>query len=75
MPASWYYYRRGNGYTFDLERLRFKFEDIAVIILIVVFLIGISTILYFNKLHIVTLFFVATSAYLFYYARRKEYEN
>ncbi|MEK3673492.1 hypothetical protein [Paenibacillus sp. FSL R10-2771] len=75
MALSWLGFRLGYGFTFDMNRLRFKFEDIMVVLLIAVFLVTVSIVLYFNELSIVTLFFVATSAYLLYYAMRKDRES
>lgn len=69
---SWVLFRLGYGYTFDLERLRFKFEDIMVVLLIVLFLITISSVLYYNEIYINILYFAAISTYLLYYALRKE---
>ncbi|MNI21006.1 hypothetical protein D3C73_745070 [compost metagenome] len=75
IPASYVYYRTGGGFTFDLAKLRFKFEDIMVTILIAVFLLSITSVLYFNKLYVVTIFFLATSAYMLYFSTRKEKDH
>ncbi|MNO32631.1 hypothetical protein D3C76_226270 [compost metagenome] len=75
IPSSWVFYRMGYGFTFDLSRLRFKFEDIMVTLLISLFLISITSILYFNQLYVVTIFFLATSAYMLYYSLRKDREH
>lgn len=72
--VSWFVFRLGYGFTFDLNRLRLKFEDIMVVLLIIIFLVTVSIVLYFNDLLIVILFFLATSAYLLYYTIRKDKE-
>lgn len=75
IAVSWLGFRLGYGFTFDLNRLRIRFEDIMVVLMIVMFLVTVSIVLYFNQLFIVTLFFIATSAYLLYYAVRKDRES
>lgn len=72
--AAWLIYRLGYGFPFDMERLRFKFEDIMVIALIVLVLLSVSYIMYFNQVYINLLFFTVTSVYLLYFAVRKERE-
>ncbi|ASA20893.1 hypothetical protein [Paenibacillus donghaensis] len=69
---SWLLYRLGYGFTFEMDRLRFRFEDITVILMILLFLISISSVLYYNKIYINILYFAATSMYLLYYAVRKD---
>ncbi|WP_025706217.1 hypothetical protein [Paenibacillus graminis] len=75
MILSWLFYRTGHGFTFELHRLRFKFEDIMVVLLIILFFIGISLLMFYNEIYINILFFTAISAYLLYYATRKDREN
>ncbi|WP_156995862.1 hypothetical protein [Paenibacillus stellifer] len=75
MPISWFVYRMGYGFTFDLNKLRFKFEDIITVILIIFFLLSVTSFLYFQQLYMNTIFFVATSAYLLYYSVRKDNES
>ncbi|MNB76339.1 hypothetical protein D3C75_230020 [compost metagenome] len=75
MPISWLLYRMGYGFTFDLNKLRFRFEDIITVILIIFFLLSVTSFLYFQQLYMNTIFFVATSAYLLYYSVRKDNES
>ncbi|WP_143191971.1 hypothetical protein [Paenibacillus helianthi] len=65
-------YKIGWGFKFDFERLRFKFEDILIIVLIVVFLGLLSVIVYFEQLFILIAFFAVTVIFLLYYAVSKE---
>ncbi|MNI70857.1 hypothetical protein D3C73_1266940 [compost metagenome] len=75
MPLFWLLYRMGLGFTFDLNKLRFKFEDIITVVLITFFLLSVTSFLYFQQLYMNTIFFVATSAYLLYYSVRKDNES
>ncbi|UQZ33211.1 hypothetical protein C2I18_06360 [Paenibacillus sp. PK3_47] len=68
-------YKIGMGFKFDFERLRFRFEDIFIIMLIVVFLISVSVIFYYNDLFVNIVFFAAVMMFLLYYAIRKETEE
>ncbi|KGE19199.1 hypothetical protein [Paenibacillus wynnii] len=69
---AWFIFKIGWGFKFDFERLRFRFEDILVIVLISVFLVFISVILYYNQIFIDIIFFVSTVVFLLYYAIWKE---
>lgn len=73
-PVMYLLFRLGYGFTFDImmNKLRFKFDDIMVIIMILLFFISVTSVLYANRLYVVTLFFIATSAALLYYAIRKQ---
>ncbi|MNE65334.1 hypothetical protein D3C80_1608060 [compost metagenome] len=71
----WFAYRKGKGFTFDMEKLRFKLEDIFLTVLIIVFLIGISVLLFYKNLLIDITFFIVTSAFLLYYSTKKERED
>ncbi|MNI49833.1 hypothetical protein D3C73_1044670 [compost metagenome] len=71
----WYLYRIGKGFTFDLDKLRFKLEDILLTILIIVFLLGIGVLLLFSNLLLHIVFFVAITAFLLYYSTKKERED
>ncbi|MBW4085811.1 hypothetical protein [Paenibacillus sp. S150] len=68
-------YKIGWGFKFDFERLRFKFEDVLMILLIIFFLIFVSVIFYYNDLFVNILFFAAVTVFLLYYAIRKEAEE
>lgn len=65
-------YKIGWGFKFDFEKLRFKFEDMLVIVSIIVFLVLMTIIFYYNQLFMLILFFVTTIVFLLYYAVWKE---
>ncbi|QWU13377.1 hypothetical protein SAMN04487895_10341 [Paenibacillus sophorae] len=71
----YFIYLKGKGFTFDIEKLRFKIEDIILLVLIIAFLLGISVLLYFKEIYLHILFFVPISAFLLYYSRKREHEN
>ncbi|CAH1191217.1 hypothetical protein PAECIP111892_00548 [Paenibacillus auburnensis] len=71
----WFAYRKGKGFTFDMEKLRFKLEDIVLTVLIIIFLIGISVLLVYKNLWIDIAFFIVMSAFLLYYSTKKERED
>ncbi|MEK5029106.1 hypothetical protein [Paenibacillus sp. FSL M7-1046] len=71
----WHYYRKGKGFTFDIEKLRFKLEDIFLTTIIIIFLIGMSILLYYNEIYLNILFFLVISIFFIYYSIGKEKEN
>lgn len=68
-------YKIGWGFKFDFERLRFKFEDVLMIMLISIFLVFVSVVFYYNDLLVNILFFAAVMVFLLYYAVHKEAEE
>lgn len=68
-------YIRGKGFTFDIEKLRFKLDDMALTIIIVSFLIGISILLCNKEIYLHILIFVPTLSFLLFYSKRKEIEE
>ncbi|MFD2877473.1 hypothetical protein ACFTAO_17920 [Paenibacillus rhizoplanae] len=68
-------YRRGKGFTFDLDKLRFKIEDILLSVLIFAFVIGVSGLLYFNDILLNAVIFLVMSVFLLYYSTRRERED
>ncbi len=70
-----YFYRKGKGFTFDLNKLRFKLEDVLLAVLIVCFVIGVSVLLYFNDILLNAVIFLVMSVFLLYYSTRKERED
>lgn len=68
-------YRLGKGFSFPFERRRFKFEDITVLLLIIVFFCLITTIFYINQLWINIVFFALIAGYLTYFAIQRENED
>lgn len=75
IPGTWLFYRMGYGSTFVIAQLRFKFEDIMAIAMIVLVLSSITAVLYDNQLYVITIFFAATSVYFVFYAIRKEQQS
>lgn len=69
---SWLLYRLGIGFAFDFERLRFKFEHIVLTILIVVVLLGVTSLFYYNKAWINIIFFAVTFSVFIYYSIKTE---
>lgn len=70
-----YSYRKGKGFTFDLDKLRLRLEDIVLSVLIIGFVIGISVLLYYKEILLNALIFLIMSAFLLYYSTRKEQED
>ncbi|WNS45824.1 hypothetical protein [Paenibacillus sp. MMS20-IR301] len=68
-------YRKGKGFTFDMDKLRMKLEDIILSVLIVGFVIGISVLLYYKEILLNALIFLIMSVFLLYYSTRKEQED
>jgi hypothetical protein len=69
---SIFLFKIGWGFKFDFEKLRFKFEDLLAISLIIAFLILVSIIFYYNQLTILIFFFATMVTFLLYYAIWKE---
>lgn len=65
-------YNVGWGFKFDFERLRFKFEDVSALVLIIGFMLMVSTIFYLNQLSVLIFFFASIVVFLLYYAVWKE---
>lgn len=70
--ASLFLYKIGMGFKFNFEKLRFRFEDIIMIAMIMFFLISVSIVFYYNDMFVNIVFFVCVMAFLLYYAIRKE---
>lgn len=60
------------GFTADFEKLRFKLEHILVLFFIIVSLITISLLMYFNNLYYIIIFTFALGGILIYYSIHKE---
>ncbi|WP_150268687.1 hypothetical protein [Paenibacillus tepidiphilus] len=71
----WQLYRKGKGFTFDMDRLRLKLEDIILVILLVGFLLGISVLLFFKDILLNSVVFLAITSFMLYYATKKEKED
>lgn len=66
------FYKIGWGFKFDFEKLRFRFEDVFLIVMIVAFLVSVSVVFYYNDLFVNILFFACVMTFLLYYAVRRE---
>lgn len=62
------------GFIADFERLRFRFEDISVLIFTCVALVGAVTLVYRNNLEHVIVFFMIMAGIFIYYSIMKERE-
>ncbi|UNK20178.1 hypothetical protein MNQ98_09275 [Paenibacillus sp. N3/727] len=69
---SWLMYRFGIGFSFDFEKLRFKFEHIVMTVLIVTVLLLVSVVFYYNRIWINIIFFATTFGLFIYYMIRTE---
>lgn len=72
---SWLLKARNLGFAFDMEVLRFKFEDYLVMIFILIFIGAIALFLYINQTWLTLLFFIVNAGFLLFYAIRKEKVN
>ncbi|CAM4420145.1 hypothetical protein PATY110618_13935 [Paenibacillus typhae] len=75
VTSFWFLYRKGRGFTFDLDKLRFRLEDIVLTVTIIVFLLAISVVLFYNNLLFNIAFFIVMSVFLLYYSTKKEQED
>lgn len=64
-------YVKGKGFTFDIEKLRLKTEDMILTILIIAFFLGSSILLYYIASYTYILFFVPMLAFLLFYSKKK----
>lgn len=69
---SWVLKKRNLGFAFNMEVLRFKFEDFLVMIFIIIFIGAITLFLYLNQTWLTLLFFIVNAGFLLFYAIRKE---
>ncbi|GGG20878.1 hypothetical protein GCM10010916_42010 [Paenibacillus abyssi] len=73
---GWLLYRRGSGFTFDFERLRFKWEHALVIVSISIFIILLGLMMYIlNVFANLVGFMVALTVFLYYSIRKEADEN
>ncbi|MFD1886845.1 hypothetical protein [Paenibacillus wenxiniae] len=70
----WFLLRFRIGFIADFEKLRFKFEHVAILIFITSALIVLSLLMYVNNLYYVIIFMSLLAVVLLYYAFRKEAE-
>ncbi|WP_019909608.1 hypothetical protein [Paenibacillus sp. HW567] len=72
---AWFCFKLGIGFTFDFERLRLRWEGTLVALLIVIFFLLFSLIMYKNEIGWYIFFFISAFAFLMYYSIRKEKMN
>lgn len=72
LVLAFFLYRLGLGFSFNFERLRFKFEDVVAFFSISLFFIFVSILFYWNQIWINILFFAVIAGYLVYFAIKKE---
>lgn len=72
---SWFLKARNLGFAFNMEVLRFKFEDFLVMVFIIIFMGAITLFLYLNQTWLMLLFFIVNAGFLLFYAIRKEKVN
>lgn len=75
IPGIWLLYRMGYGSSFEVAQIRFKFEDITAVVMIILVLSSITAVLYDNQLYVITVFFAASSYYFVRYAIKKEKQS
>lgn len=75
LGGSWFIYSRGLGFTFEFEKLRFKWERIAVLTLITFFALGLCIMMYFQDIKANFVIILFSLAVFLYYALRKEVEE
>jgi hypothetical protein len=74
LAISWFLYKFKIGFTADYENLRFRWEHVLVVILIVGVLASCTFMFYFNNFFLSILFIALASAMFLYYALRTERE-
>jgi len=72
MFAGWAIYRLGYGFTRDFERMRFHWEHLLVIAMIIVFIILLGLMMYFMNVFASLIGFLLALVVFLYYAIRKE---
>jgi len=73
---GWSLYRRGLGFAFDFERLSFKWEHMLVIVLIMLFILFLTLMMYsLNVFGSLVGFLVSLVIFLYYSLRKELSEN
>lgn len=74
--GAYFLYHMGKGFNFEFEKLRFKFEDVVLTVIIVGFLLGISTLLYYKEIYMnILVFFLLTMFFLHYSFKRERADD
>jgi len=68
-------YKKRYGFTFELEKLRMKWERGFVIILIIGFIVALGALMYFQEIYINLFVFLASLVGFLIYSLRKEAED
>ncbi|THF76226.1 hypothetical protein [Cohnella fermenti] len=74
MSIGWGFYKLGKGFTFELEKLRFKGERIFVVSLISAIIVVLGLMISFESIFTNLIIFVVSSALLVAYYLRKDLE-
>lgn len=69
---SWLLYRFGYGFSYDFNKVRFRFERLTIVALMVIFMIIVTTVLYLNDIWINIPLFGISLLFFLNYAIRKE---
>lgn len=70
-----YFYKKGRGFTFDFEKFRLAKENILVIVLVVVSIIGFGIIFYIKKLLLAAAIFLIPTIYLIVFSIRRQKDD
>ncbi|MCC3376872.1 hypothetical protein [Cohnella sp. REN36] len=70
--AGWTLYKFGYGFSFDFDKLRLKWEHVAVVALICVFIATIGAMMYFREVFLNLLVFVFALLAILLYSFKKE---
>lgn len=73
--GAYFLYHMGKGFNFEFEKLRFKSEDVVLTVIIIGFLLGISTLLYYKEIYMNILVFFLLTMFFLHYSFKKEREN
>lgn len=74
IPISWFLYRHGYGFSYDFGVVRFRFERSIVVVLMAVFMVIVTIVMYKNDVWINIPLFGAGLLFFLRYAVRKERE-
>lgn len=72
---SYVMHRLGYGIPLDFDKLRFRFDDVISVVMMVIFLVIVSALLYYNQIWINLIIFAATLTYLLYYTNRRDRDD
>ncbi|MBB6675328.1 hypothetical protein [Cohnella nanjingensis] len=70
--VGWVLYKFGYGFSFDFDKLRLKWEHMAVLSLIAIFIVTIGVMMYFREVFLNLLVFVFAMLAILIYSFKKE---